>query len=60
MSKPRSFKKVQKELAIQQRIELLLIDHRGFSKRQLYNKAKQFVECKNNGYQFGIRKVGQL
>jgi hypothetical protein len=38
------FKKVQRELAIQRRIEELLIDHRGFSKRKLYAMAKQWVK----------------
>jgi hypothetical protein len=37
-------KKAQRELAIKLRIEKLLIDHRGFSKRKLYSMAKQYVE----------------
>jgi len=38
------FKKAQRELAIQYRIQELLIDHRGFSKRKLYAMAKRWVE----------------
>lgn len=37
-------KKLQRELAIKRRIEELLIDHRGFSKRKLYSMARQWVE----------------
>lgn len=40
----KKFKKAQRELAIQRRIEELLIDHRGFSKRKLYSMARQWVE----------------
>lgn len=38
------FKKAQRELTIKRRIEELLIDHRGFSKRKIYAMAKQYVE----------------
>lgn len=37
-------KKAQLELAIKRRIEELLIDHQGFSKRKLYSMARQYVE----------------
>lgn len=43
-------KKVQIELAIQRRVKELQIDHRGFSKRQLYAKAKRYVMASFNGY----------
>jgi hypothetical protein len=37
------FKKAQRELAIKWRIEELLVNHRGFSKRKLYSMARQYV-----------------
>ena len=38
------FKKAQREMAIQRRVEELLVDHRGFSKRKLYSMAKAWVQ----------------
>jgi hypothetical protein len=36
--------KAEKNKLIQERIQVLLIDHRAFSKRALYSKAKRYVE----------------
>lgn len=38
------FKKAQRKMAIDRRVEELLIDHRGFSMRKLRSIARQWVE----------------